>query len=179
MSIIDTNVRNLNKTKYFNSFLTLNNNNDSSNDYSGGVTEFKYTNTDSSNTLFISELVINIKDDGTFNMDNYGNIGNSLINGINIYYTDTNGSNRNDIIGTTFNIKKNSDYFNYTSDIILLNNNTGESVFTVNLNFQKNYSNIKLELNDKIAIELNDDLTNITEQTFSITGFKYSNSDLI
>jgi len=179
MSVIDTNVRNLNKATFFTSFLTLDGNNNANNDYSGGVTEFSYTNTDSNNTLFIGDLVLNIKDDGPFTMTEYGNIGTTLVNGLNIYYTDTNGTVRNNIIGTTYNINKNSDYLNYTTDFNLLNNDTGESVLTVNLNFQKNHSNIRLGITDKISVELNDDLSNLSEHTFSISGFTYANSDLI
>ena len=174
MSIIDTNVRGLNKATFFTTFLTLDGNNNMTSDYSGGVTEFSYVNTDPDNTLFIGDLVINIKDNGPFNMGEYAAIGTTLTNGINIYYTDTNGANRNNIIGTTYNIQKNADYLNYTTDVNVYND-----VITVNLNFQKNHSNIKLGVTDKIAIELNDDLTNITEQTVSISGFKYSTSDLL
>ena len=179
MSIIDTNVLSLNKATFFNSFLTLNGDNDSSNDYSSGVTEFTYTHTDPNSTLFISDLVINIKDDGPFNLEQYAGDENPLTNGINIYYTSTNGSVRNNIIGTTFNIKKNSDFYNYTTDVKLINNNTGESIFTTNLNFQKNYSNVRLGVTDKISFELNDNFNNITEQTVSINGFTYPNANLI
>lgn len=174
MSVIDHNVRALNKATFFTTFLTLDENNNSANDYSGGVTEFSYVNTDPNNTLFISDFIINIKDDGPLNMGEYAAIGTTLTNGINVYYTDTNGTNRNNIIGTTYNIQKNSDYLNYTTDV-----NVYEDVITVNLNFQKNHSNIRLGVTDRIAVELNDDLSNITEQTISITGFTYANSDLI
>jgi hypothetical protein len=174
MSVIDTNVRNLNKANFFTSFLTLDGDNNSAKNYISGITEFSYVNTDPDNTLFIGDLVINVKDDGPFNMGEYAAIGTTLSNGINIYYTDTNGTNRNNILGPTYNIKKNSDFLNYTTDV-----NIFEDVITVNLNFQKNHSNIRLGVTDKIAIELNDDLTNLTEQTVSITGFTYANSDLI
>lgn len=179
MSIIDTNVLSLNKATFFTSFLTLDNDNDSSNNYSSGVTEFSYTHTDPDSTLFISDLVINVRDDGPFNLEQYGGSQNELINGINIYYTSSNGSIRNNIVGTTFNIKKNADFYNYTTDIKLLNNNTSESIFTTNLNFQKNYSNIRLGVTDKISFELNDDFSDISEQTVSINGFSYPNSNLL
>lgn len=179
MSIIDKNVKSLNKATFFTSFLTLDNSNNANGNYSSGVTEFSYTNIDPDNTLFISDFVFNIKDDGPFTLTEYGNLGTTLINGINIFYTDTNGTNRNNIIGTTYNVKKNSDYLNYTTDFNLLNNDTGESVMTINLNFQKNHSNIRLGVTDRIAVELNDDLSNLSEHTFSISGFTYANSDLI
>jgi len=179
MSIIDTNVKNLNKATFFTSFLTLDGSNNANADYSSGVTEFSYTNTDPDNTLFIGDLVLNVKDDGPFNLNQYAGLGTTLTNGLNIYYTDTNGTNRRNIIGTTYNINKNSDYLNYTTDFNLLNNDTGESVLTVNLNFQKNHSNVRLGVTDRIAVELNDNLTNLSEHTFSISGFTYLNSDLI
>ena len=47
MSVIDTNVRGLNKATFFNSSLLLGTTNNANSDFSGGVTEFIYTNTDS------------------------------------------------------------------------------------------------------------------------------------
>ncbi len=179
MSIIDTNVRGLNKATFFNSSLLLGTTNNANNDYSGGVTEFIYTNTDESNTLFVGSLNIKIQDDGAFNLAEYGSIGSSLTNGINIYYTGSTGTVRNDIVGTTFSIHKNSDYFNYTTEVNIQDLGTGDSLISIDLNFQKNRSSIKLGITDRIAIELNDDLSNLTEHTFQITGFTYPNSDII
>ena len=179
MSIIDHNVRGLNKATFFNASLLLGTTNNANSDFSGGVTEFIYTNTDSSNTLFIGSLNIKIHDDGAFNLSEYGSIGSSLTNGINIYYTGATGTNRIDIIGTTFPIQKNSDYFNHTTDINIQDLGTGDSLISIDLNFQKNRSNIKLGITDKIAIELNDDLSSLTEHTFQVSGFTYPNSDII
>ncbi len=179
MSIIDTNVKGLNKATFFNTSLLLGTTNNANNDYSGGVTEFIYTNTDANNTLFIGSLNIKIQDDGAFNLSEYANSGSSLTNGVNIYYTSATGTVRNDIIGTTFPIKKNSDYFNYTTEINIQDLGTGDSLIGIDLNFQKNRSNIKLGITDKIAIELNDDLSNLAEHTFQITGFTYPNTDII
>jgi hypothetical protein len=179
MSIIDFNVRGLNKATFFNSHLTLNDTNNANNDYSGGVTEFNYTNTDADNKLFVSSLNIKILDDGTFNLSEYGSLGTTAINGINIYYTSVNGTVRNNIIGTTFNINANSDYFNYTTDITIEDLGTGDSLIGVDLNFQKNRAPIKLGVTDKIVVELNDDFSNLTQHTFQISGFTYPESDII
>jgi len=179
MSIIDHNVRGVNRATFFNSFLTLDGSKDATADYSSGVTEFSFTNTDPDNTLFIGNLVINILDGGPLSMDEYGSIGTTLANGLNIFYTDTNGTVRNDIIGTTFSIHKNSDFLDYTTSVVLIDNNTGSSSFTIDLNFQKNRSNIKLGITDKIVVELNDDFTSLSSQTFQLNGFTYANSNLI
>ena len=179
MSVIDFNVRALNKATFFNNILKLDGDNNAIGDYSGGVTEFSYTNTSSAEKIFLGDLVIKIQDDGAFQMDEYGNIGTTLVNGLNIYYTSSTGAVRNDIVGTTYPVQKNSDYFNYTTDINLINNDTGASIMNINLNFQKNHSNVQLGTMDKIAVEVNDDFTNLTEHTFSISGFTYQNSDLI
>ena len=108
MSIIDHNVRGVNRATFFNSFLTLDSSKDATGDYSSGVTEFSYTNTDADNTLFIGNLVINIVDEGPLSMDEYGSIGATLANGLNVYYTGSTGTVRNDIVGTDFSIHKNS-----------------------------------------------------------------------
>lgn len=179
MSVIDHNVRALNKATFFTSPLLLNNDNNAIADYSSGVTEFSYTNLSSTEKIFIGDLVIKIQDDGPFNLNNYGNIGTTASNGLNIYYTSATGATKNYIVGTTYPVQKNSDYFNYTTDINLINNDTGASLMNINLNFQKNHSNVQLGTGDKIAVELNDDFTNLTEHTFSITGFIYQNSDLL
>ena len=179
MSVIDHNVRGLNKATFFNSSLLLDGSNTATGDYSGGVTEFIYTNTDASNTLFIGSLNIKIQDDGSFNLAEYGSIGSSLTNGVNIYYTGSTGTIRNNIIGTTFPIQNNSDYFNHTTEINVQDLGTGDSLISIDLNFQKNRSNIKLGITDRIAVELNDDLSNLTDHTFQITGFTYPNTDII
>ena len=179
MSIIDHNVRSVNRATFFNSFLTLDSSKDATGDYSGGVTEFSYTNTDADNTLFIGNLVINISDDSALSMDEYGSIGTTLSNGLNVYYTGSTGTVRNDIIGTSFSIHKNADFLDYTTDVVLIDNNTGSSSFTVNLNFQKNRSNIILGVTDKIVVELNDDFTSLSGQTFQLNGFTYANANLI
>ena len=179
MSIIDHNIHGLNKATFFNTPLLIGTTNNANSDFSGGVTEFTYTNTDASNTLFIGSLNIKIQDDGAFNLAEYGSIGSSLTNGMNVYYTTNNGATRNNIIGTTFPIQKNSDYFNHTTDINVQDLGTGDSLISIDLNFQKNRSNIKLGITDKIAVELNDDFSNLTEHTFQISGFTYPNSDII
>ena len=179
MSVIDHCVKNLNKATFFNNHLLLNNNNNVNGNYSSGITEFIYTNTSTTETLFIGNLNIKIQDDGVFNLSEYASIGTTLSNGINIYYTSENGTERKDIIGTTFPIQKNSDYFNYTTDINIQDLNSGTSLISINLNFQKNRSNIKLGITDKIAIELNDDFSNLNEHTFQINGFTYPSSDII
>ena len=179
MSVIDTNVRGLNKATFFNSSLLLGTTNNANSDFSGGTTEFIYTNTDASNTLFIGSLNIKIQDDGSLNLSEYGSIGSSLTNGISIYYTGSTGTVRKNIIGTTFPIQKNSDYFNHTTEVNVQDLGTGDSLISIDLNFQKNRSNIKLGVTDRIAVELSDDLSNLTEHTFQITGFTYPNSDII
>ena len=179
MSIQDHCITGLNKATFFNSSLLLNNNHNANGDYSSGITEFIYTNTSTTETLFIGSLNIKLQDDGAFNFAEYANIGTTLPNGINIFYTGATGTVRNNIIGTTFPIQKNSDYFNYTTEINVQDLNTGSSLISIDLNFQKNRSNIKLGITDKISVELNDDFTNLTEQTFQITGFTYPNSAII
>ena len=179
MSIIDHNVKGLNKAIFFNTHLLNNNNNNGNGNYSSGVSEFAFTNDSTTQTLFISRLNIKIQDNGKFNLNEYGNIGTTLTNGINIYYTGSTGTDRKNIIGTTYPIQKNADYFNYTTDINVQSSEISDSLITIGLNFQKNRANIKLGVTDKIVIELNDDLSNLTEHTFQISGFYYNNSDLI
>ena len=166
-----------NRKTYFNTFLTLNNSNEVTGNYVG-VTEFSYTNNSSVDTLFISNIIVSIQDDSPFNLNDYGGIGSSLINGINLYYTTNSGSTKNYIIGTTFNIKKNSDYNNYTNDINILDLGTGDTVFTANINFRNNGSFIILPQNEKFSIEVNDNFTLINSQKVQITGFLYPNSFL-
>ena len=178
-SIIDTNVRGLNNIRFFNSFLTLDNSNDATGDYSLGVTEFSYTNTSTTQTAFVGDLIINILDDGTWNMSQFGSIGTTLANGINIYHTSVTGSVRNNIVGTTYPIRKNADFLSYTTDVKLFNPGTGDTSFTVNLNFQKNRSNIILRKEDKIVVEVNDNFTDLTQQTFQINGFLAENANLL
>ena len=179
MSILDHNVRGVNRATFFNSFLTLDGSNQATGNYSSGVTEFSYTNASTTETLFIGNLVINILDDGALSMDEYASIGTTLTNGMNIYYTSVSGATRNNIVGTTYNIHSNSDFLDYTTDVVLIDNNTGVASFSVNLNFQKNRSNIKLGQADKIVVEVNDDLTSLTSHTFQINGFHYDNANLI
>ena len=158
---------------------TLENSNNATGDYSSGTTEFIYTNTDADNTLFVSSLNLKILDNGSFNLSEYGSLGTTAINGINIYYTDTNGTIRNNIIGTTFNINSNADYFNYTTDISVEDLGTGDSIIAVDLNFQKNRAPIKLGVTDKIAVELQDDFSGLIQHTFQISGFTYPSADII
>ena len=179
MSVIDHCIKGLNKTTFFNTSLLLDGSNNANGNYSSGVTEFIYTNTSTTETLFIGSLNIKIQDSGVLGLSEYASLGTTLSNGINIYYTGSTGNVRNNIVGTTFPINKNSDYFNYTTDVNIQDLGTGDSLISVDFNFQKNRSNIKLGITDKIAVELNDDLSNITEHTFQITGFTYPNSDII
>jgi len=173
MSFVDFNVKALNKSIFFGNFLTLASSNNAANDYSGGLTEFSYTNTSLTETLFLSNLVIKISDD-TISMTEYGGLGSALTNGINIYYTTNSGVTKNYIIGTTYNVKTNSDFLNYTTDIKLVDN-----VLSVNFNFQKNRANIKLTNNERIVVEVNDDFSSLDSHTFHINGFFYPNSAIV
>ena len=163
-----------NQKVYFNEFLTLDNSNNINNDYSLGVTEFSYTNESVTDTLFVSNLVIMIKDDGTFNLDNYASIGTTLINGMNIYYTGSTGTVKNYIVGTTYPIQKNADWNNYTNDIKLTDLGTGDSIYTITLDFRNNGSYVILRENDRLAIEVNDDLSSINEHKIQLNGFLYN-----
>ena len=167
-----------NRKVYSNNFLSLGGSNNIIGDYSGGVTSFSYTNVSSTNTLFVSNIVISINDDGIFNLSEYGSIGNSLLNGINLYYESTGGTVRENIIGTTYNIKSNGDWNNYTSDIVSTELLNGSNSYTITLDFRNNGSYIILRENDTFNVEVNDDFTNLISHTFQINGFLYPNSFL-
>jgi len=173
MSFVDFNVKALNKSTFFGEYLTFSSSNDAANDYSGGLTEFTYTNSSSTETLFLSNLIIKLSDDA-ISINEYGGLGNTLTNGINIYYTTNSGTTKNYIVGTTYNIKANSDFLNYTTDIKIVN-----GILSVNFNFQKNRANIKLTNNERIGIELNDNFSNLDTHTFHINGFFYPNSAIV
>lgn len=177
MSIVDNNIKSLDKTVFFDDFLASGGNINANDDYSGALTEFSYTNPSATDTLFIGQLNIKIVTQSV-TLTDYVGIGDELVNGIRLYYTTDSGATKNYIIDA-HPILKSSDYYNYSSNVSIVNNNTGVSVFNVSLNFQRNYSNVKLGENEIIAVELNDDFTRLTEQTFSIIGFLYPTSDLL
>ncbi len=177
MSIIDTNVKSLAKTIYFDDFLKLGTNINANGDYSGNIVDFIYTNHSTTETLFIGQLNIKIVNSSiTFN--DYVGIGSVLANGIKIYYTTNSGLNKNYIINA-YPIIKTTDYYNYATETKIIDNNTGNIIFNVNLDFQRNYSNIKLGENETFGVELNDDFRLLTEQTFTIIGFTYPSADLL
>jgi len=178
MSVVDYRPRIANKGTYVREFLSLDSSNEIIGDYSGGVTEFSYTNVSSTQTLFINNILVKVLDEGQFLLSDYGSIGAELTNGINIYYTTDSGATKNYIVGTTNNIKNNSDFFNYTNDINLKNSSVGDSIIGVNFNFFKNYTAIKLTQDESIVIEVNDDFSNITSQVSQITGYLYDNTEL-
>jgi hypothetical protein len=167
-----------NKKTYFNSFLTLGGTNLITGDYSGGVTEFIYTNASSTQTLFVSNIVVSIKDDGPFNLSQFGGLGTTASNGINIYYTGTSGAVRNNIIGTTYNINSNADFYNYTNDIKITDLSSGDTIQNVTLDFRNNGSYVILREADKISFEINDDFTSINDMKVQVNGFLYDNSEL-
>jgi hypothetical protein len=167
-----------NKKTYFNEFLTLDNSIDMTADYSGGVTEFTYTNSSSTETLFVSNLVISIQDDAPFNLNEYGGIGTTLPNGMNIFYTTNSGATKNYIVGTTYNINKNADYNNYTNDVVLTDLGTGDAIYTITLDFRNNGSFIILSQNEFFGIEVQDDMSSINGHRSQINGFTYANSEL-
>ena len=175
MSVIDYAVNSLNKTLFLSDYLKNGSNIDTTNDYSTTATEFNFTNQLSTKVYFISELIITIKNQGELNLNEYADIGNALTNGIRIFFT--NGATTYDIVTNNNSIKKTSDFYNYTNKIKVLNNN-GSYVISINFDFQKNYSNIKLSQNDKIAVVLNDNFTGINEQTFFINAFSYNTTDI-
>jgi hypothetical protein len=166
-----------NKKTYFNQFLTLNNSNEITGNY-GGVTEFIYTNNSSTQTLFISNLVVSIQDESPFNLSEYGSIGSALTNGINVFYTTDSGATKNFIVGTTFNVKSNGDWNNFTNDIKLTDLGTGDSILTLTLNFRNNGAYIILPQNERFGIEVQDDFSLVNSHKAQINGFLYANSEL-
>ena len=167
-----------NKKTYFNEFLSLDGSIDVTGDYSSGVTTFTYTNTSSTETVFVSNMVVTIQDDSPFNLAQYAGLGTTLVNGINVFYLGTSGTVRNDIIGTTFNVQKNSDWNNYTNDITLTDPGTGDGIYNVTLDFRNNGSYIILRQGDVFSFEVQDDMTSINNQRVQINGFTYANSEL-
>ena len=160
-----------NKT-YFNQFLTLGTTNQINGNYIG-TTEFSFTNTSSTQTLFISNLILSIQDGSPFNLNNYASIGSPLTNGINVYYTTNSGATRINVIGTTFNILSNSDLNSYTNDIEITDLGTGDAVYTANINFRNNGSFIILPQNEKFSLEVQDNLSSISSHKAQISGFLY------
>jgi len=166
-----------NKKTYFNEFLSLDGSIDMTANYTG-VTEFTYTNSSSTETLFVSNLVVSIQDDAPFNLNEYGGIGTTLPNGMNIFYTTDSGATKNYIVGTTYNINKNGDYNNYTNDIVLTDLGTGDAIYTITLDFRNNGSFIILSQNEFFGIEVQDDMSLLNGHRAQINGFTYANSEL-
>jgi hypothetical protein len=176
LSTIDYPIKTQNRKTYFNSYLTNSSIFNANGNYAV-ATDFSYTNTSSTNTLFLTSLIITIEDDGLFPSDEYGGIGNALSNGIQLFFTDTGGTNNNFIIGSDDPIKQNSDWFSYTPIVRFVKLDSGNTTLILNIKFE-DISPVILRQNDFIAIRLNDNFTNLVEHKFQIKGFNYPTINL-
>ena len=85
-------------------------------DYSGAVTDFKFTYNVSNKTALIYRLLAYIRDGGTIRADSYGAIANGLTNGIQLAVLDENGDVKLDLTHT-HPIKVNGDWAMHCYDM--------------------------------------------------------------
>lgn len=154
----------LHKREYFTSFLKDKTNIQAIGDYSENKTEFILQN-ETHKYMFISNMKIVIEERGGFKFNKYGN-DITLKNGIKAYYTKN--DKKHYIFGHERLIKTNKDFLFHNCKVERKDFDSRNKFQTITFNFA---DNIILDNDDKIVIELNDNLTKLEDHTFLVDGF--------
>ncbi len=155
---------------YFQSFMKYNNQINAVGDYTDDDEEFLYQN-DTDEIINITKMVIFISDKSSLKYTTYG--ANTILeNGIKMYFT-KDGMDKY-IISDDLPIMTNCDWLQYCCDVFEKKHNNNYNTMTITFTFED--CPITIEQGEKIAIVLNDDFTNITKQTFHISGCTVKNT---
>jgi hypothetical protein len=120
---------------------------------------------------YVSRLLVYIQDTGSFDSGGYGN-GVALTNGIQIKVYE--GAIEKSVLTNSQPIKQNTHWAKFCYDISISNFGSGDEALGARWTFVNGGTYIRLDgdLSQKIQIELNDDMSILTSQTFLFQGFK-------
>ena len=137
-------------------------------DYSLAAQDF-YIQCPENTNLFISKLVIQVEDSGTFDSSSYGN-GIELTNGIKIIFEDADSGELD--LTADFPIITNVDYAKYDKNLFLSTFGTGNEYLNFTYDFFSLGRPIRLLPGEKWIIRLNDDFEALVSHTFNIQGLR-------
>jgi len=137
--------------------------------YSGAVEEF-YITPAAGERFDIARLIVNIEDTGGGTVQEYGNIGTALSNGIEVYVENEHGTKMFDITDDV-PILSNGDWARLCHDVVWLDKGSGNDHITARLSFNKFADEIHLEAGQKFIVTVNDDLTGLVAHYFKVQGW--------
>ena len=135
--------------------------------YSGAVTDFTYTATTS--PTYISRMIILISASGGFTPDEYGDLS-ALTNGVKTF-VERNGTR--EYLHPQFPITTNKDWAGLCFDTSRESWNGGDDILRIRWTFSKAGAFIRLNKDDLIGVELNDNFSTgtLTRHSFCIQGY--------
>jgi hypothetical protein len=135
--------------------------------YSGGTTEFWIENTE--RAIQIRRMVIEIRDSGPFTSDKYGAISGGLSNGIEVKVKDPSDVVQLDLTDG-LPIKVNAHWGRFCYDVSDRPSGAGDGFLNIRWTFNKGGSDLLLEPEWRLVVELSDDLRALADHTMFVHG---------
>jgi hypothetical protein len=136
-------------------------------DYSSTETSFRITDPDKH--FYITRMLVQIEDSGSFATSGYGALA-GLTNGIHVHVSDANEVVDNDLTDQ-LPIKSNNDWARVCYDLKLENWASGNSAVHARWTFTNAGHPIRVEKNHHFEVVLNDNFTGLVSHYFFAQGF--------
>jgi hypothetical protein len=126
---------------------------------------------DPGTTLRLYRMIVNVTDSNGMTQNEYGDLKDSLTNGIQVQVKDDSGV-ITDLTGG-IPIKTNGAWGNFSYDVNVINWGAGPESLLVRWSFFLSGTPIRLdgEHNERFEVILNDDFTGLTTQSFVVQGY--------
>lgn len=118
----------------------------------------------------LNRMIVVIGDSGTLNPDTYGAL-TSLTNGIEVKHLDASGNVKCDLTGGV-PITENMEWSRFCYDVVINDATPGDGFVSVRWTFAKSGYPLRLLTGEKLAVYINDDLSDLDEQYFNVQGYK-------
>lgn len=125
---------------------------------------------DTSQTLYITRLLVWYQDGTGGNISEYGNLNAALTTGIIVQHIDNDGSTVVNDLTDGLPVKTNGDWARLCYDYTFQNHGTGDDMFTARWTFEKAGDAIILQPGERLNFKVQDDLTNLTYHYAIVQG---------
>lgn len=137
--------------------------------YSGAVEEF-YIQAAAGEIIEIQRMIVTIEDTGGSTVQEYGNLGVALTNGIEVHVENEYGTIMSDLTGE-LPIKTNGDWSTHCHDVTWLDKGAGDDLISVRWTFSKHGTDLELQEGQRFVVKLNDDLSGLISHYFVVQGW--------
>ena len=136
--------------------------------YAGAVEEF-YIEAQAGESLTLTSMLVAIEDTGGGTVQEYGNIGSALTNGIAVTVENEHGTVLMDLTDAV-PVTTNAHWAQLCYDVNWLDKGSGNDMIAVRWTFAKSGQPIKLEEGQRLIVSVNDNLTGLVSHYFLVQG---------